>query len=102
MARSGSSKLILAEPRSENLFFDLRKDPLEMNNLFSSPQYRDEVQKMTAALSAWRCKDPKPQAYQDQDAPQVHQPNVPPHDLSHRDAIIQYYRDRMQTLQVRK
>jgi hypothetical protein len=94
--------LILADPRSENLFFDLRKDPLEMNNLYSSPEYHDEVQRMTAVLSAWRCKDSKPQAYQHYDAPQVHQPNAPSHDLSHRDVIIQYYRDKMLTLQGRK
>jgi len=102
MVRSGSSMLILADPRSENLFFDLRKDPLEMNNLYSSPEYHDEVQRMTAVLSAWRCKDSKPQAYQHYDAPQVHQPNAPSHDLSHRDVIIQYYRDKMLTLQGRK
>ena len=28
--------------------------------------------------------------------PQIQQPNVPSHDLSHRSAIMQYYRDKMQ------
>jgi len=101
MARSHDYKLILAAPGNENLFFDLRKDPLEMNNLYESPQYRDHVHRTEAALSAWRCKDPKPQGYQDLNAPQIDQPNVPPRDLSHRQATIQYYRDKMFALQGR-
>jgi len=96
MVRSDRSKLILTDSRSGNLFFDLRQDPLERNNLHSSPEYSDEVQRMTAALSAWRCKDAKPQAHLDYNAPQIQQPNVPSHDLSHRNAIMQYYRDKMQ------
>ncbi|MFH1719886.1 MAG: sulfatase-like hydrolase/transferase, partial [Planctomycetota bacterium] len=101
MARSSNYKLILAAPGNENLFFDVRKDPLEMNNLYESPQYRDRVNEMEAALSAWRCKDPKPQGYQDLNAPQIDQPNVPPRDLSHRPATIQYYRQKMFALQGR-
>jgi len=96
MARSDRSKLILTDSRNENLFFDLRQDPLETNNLHGSPEYSDEVQRMTASLSAWRCKDAKPQAHLDDNAPQIQQPNVPSHDLSHRSAIMQYYRDKMQ------
>jgi arylsulfatase A-like enzyme len=101
MARSREYKLILATPRNENLFFDLREDPLEINNLYESPQYRDRVNKMEAALTAWRCKDPKPQGFQDHDAPQISRPNVPPHDLSHREAVIRYYREKMLALQGR-
>ena len=101
MARSLNHKLILAGPSNENLFFDLEKDPLEMNNLYNSPQYRDEVRSMKAALSAWRCKDAKPQGYQDHNAPRIRQPNVPPGDLSHREAIIRYYREKMFALQGR-
>jgi len=102
MARSARSKLILAGPRGQGLFFDLRKDPQEMNNLFSSPEHQDEIRKMTAALSAWRSKDPKPQAFLDYSAPQIRQPNVPSRDLSHREAAIQYYREKMLTLQSRQ
>jgi arylsulfatase len=99
MARSGSYKLILANPRGQSLFFDLRKDPREMTNLFDSPEHQDEIRKMTSPLAAWRSKDPKPQAFLDYNAPQIHQPNVPSRDLSHRDAIIQYYREKMLALQ---
>jgi len=101
MARSRDYKLILAAPRNENLFFDLHEDPSELNNLYKSPKYRDRVKTMEAALSAWRCKDPKPKGYQDHNAPQINQSNVPPRDLSHRKAIIEYYRKKMFALQGR-
>jgi arylsulfatase len=101
MVRSGERKLILSDSRSKNLFFDLQRDPMEMNNLYASPAYSDEVRTMTVAASAWRDKNPNPSAYQDFDAPQIQQPNVPPHDLSHRSAIIQYYREKMLALQDR-
>ena len=101
MARSRDYKLILAGPRNENLFFDMRNDPSEAGNLYKWPNYRDRVRKMEVALSAWRCKDPKPQGYQDHNAPQIDQPNVPSRDLSHREAIIEYYRKKMFALQGR-
>jgi arylsulfatase A-like enzyme len=101
MVRSGERKLILSDSRSKNLFFDLQRDPMEMNNLYASPAYSDEVRTMTVAASAWRDKNPNPSAYQDFDAPQIQQPNVPPHDLSHCSAIIQYYREKMLALQNR-
>lgn len=101
MARSRDYKLILSDLGSGNLFFDLRNDPSELNNLYASPGYRDRVKKMEAALSAWRCKAPKPQSYQDHDAPQIDRPNVPSLDLSHRPAIMEYYRKKMFALQGR-
>ncbi len=54
---------------------------------------------MEAALSAWSCKDAKPKVYLDKSAPQIQQPNVPSKDLSHREAIIKYYRRKMDELQ---
>ena len=102
MARSQNRKLILAAPGNANLFFDLEKDPLELNNLYDSPQCRREVEKMTAALKKRRSKEAKPRAYLDNDAPVINQPNVPPRDLSHRDKIIGYYRKKMLALQGRK
>jgi hypothetical protein len=54
---------------------------------------------METTLVGWRCKDSKPKAYQDEKAPCIRQPNVPPQDLSHRGAIIRYYREKMLALQ---
>jgi hypothetical protein len=99
MARSKSHKLILAGPRLENLFFDLERDPLETKNLYHSPEHREVIAKMETALDRWRSKDPRPKPYQDLDAPQIDQPNVPPKDLSHRDRIIAYFQAKMKAFQ---
>ncbi len=101
MARSKNRKLILAAPGNENFFFDLDRDPLEMDNLYESPQYRDEIKSMETSLSAWRHKNANLRPYQDHNAPRIRQPNVPSRDLSHREAIIRYYREKMLALQGR-
>lgn len=97
MARSRTRKLILAS-KSKNLYFDLEKDPLEMNNLYDAPQYRDEVRAMEEVLDAW-CFKGKIEPYRDENAPQISQPNVPPPGLGHRPEIIEYYREKMKGLQ---
>jgi len=101
MARSHTRKLILSGGNNENLFFDLEKDPQELNNLYKAPKYHEEVKAMEAELTAWRCKEAKPKPYLDQNAPQIDQPNVPPADLSHREDIQRYYREKMRALQNR-
>ena len=95
MTRSKNRKLILDAPNNENLFFDLDRDPQEMNNLYDSPQYRNEIKSMETALLAWRGRNADQRPYQDHNAPIIRQPNVPAHDLSHRKAIIRYYREKM-------
>ena len=101
MARSKNRKLILAAPGNENLFFDLDRDPIERDNLYESQQYRDEIKSMETSLSAWRNKNANLKPYQDYNARRIRQPNVPPRDLSHREAIIRYYREKMLALQER-
>ncbi len=101
MARSRTRKLILAPGGRETLFFDLEEDTQELNNLYGSRSYREEIQEMEAALAQWRCKEANPQPYADEGAPKIRQPNVPPHDLSHRQAIMDYYRNKMMVLQGR-
>jgi hypothetical protein len=71
-----------------------------MDNLYESPQYRDEIKSMETSLSAWRHKNANLRPYQDHNAPRIRQPNVP-HDLSHREDIIRYYREKMLALQGR-
>ncbi|UCD38052.1 MAG: sulfatase-like hydrolase/transferase [Fidelibacterota bacterium] len=97
MARSRTRKLILTST-SKNLYFDLENDPLEMNNIYEEPQYRDERSQMEKILDEWRFKE-KIEPYRDENAPQINQPNVPSRDFSHRPEIIQYYREKMKVLQ---
>jgi len=96
MHRTQSDKLILAGwSPGESLFFDLRKDPLEMHNLYHSPEVQAKVKRLTAAIAAWR-PQPAPERYVDLQAPQIQGPNVPPPGLKHREEIIEYFRAKMQ------
>ncbi len=97
MARTQKHKLILAGPKNANLFFDLENDPLEMNNLYDDPKYKDIVSELEKKLTAWRHKGPKPKILTD--GPLIKADNVPPADLSHRPAIIEYYEKKMGELQ---
>jgi len=99
MARSQTRKLILSTGNGVNLYFDLEKDPYELTNLYGTAEYRGEIEAMAAKLTAWRCQEAKPKPHLDQDARQIDQPNVPPHDLSHREDIQRYYREKMRALQ---
>ncbi len=101
MARSKNRKLILAAPNNENLFFDLDQDPQELNNLYESPKYHNEIKSMETELLAWRSNNANPRPYQDHNAPIIRQPNVPTKDLSHREATISYYHEKMLTRQGR-
>lgn len=95
MVRSHTRKLIATDGRHPDLFFDLEKDPLEMKNVHDEPAYQSEVKEFRQALAEWRPADTNFTRYADQNAPQIKQPNVPPQDLSHRDAIIEYYKKKM-------
>lgn len=99
MARTRTGKLLLdTKTPGQSLFFDLRADPLEMRNLFESPASQAEIQRLTAAVAAWRPGE-LPQRYVDPQAPQISGPNVPPPGLQHREAIMKYYRAKMDELQ---
>ena len=100
MARTKKHKLILATPRNENLFFDLEKDPHELNNLYDNPKYAKIIAPLEQKLTAWRHKGPKPKNLTD--GPIISGANVPPKDLSHRPAIIDYYNRKMLELQGKK
>ena len=93
MARTRTLKLIQTKRKNApNLFFDLQKDPLEMNNQYDNPKYQGEIKKLTASIDAWQPEeDRKKKIFVDHNAPQINQPNVPSLDLSHRKAIIEYY-----------
>ena len=99
MARSRTRKLIQTPQNLPDLFFDLEKDPLEMTNLSGSPDTKGEIEAMQAALLKWRPRDTNFKGHYDENTPTIKQPNVPPRDLSHRPAIIEYYAKKMADLQ---
>jgi len=99
MARTHTRKLIVlfdrARRKRTNFLYDLEKDPTEMTNLAGHPAYKKDLDELTRAADAWRHKGPSP-TYVNAAAPRIDQPNVPPADLRHREAIIQYCARKMQ------
>ena len=96
MVRSGAHKLLLGGGDNADLFFDLRSDPMETENLHDRPAWRAEARRYAEAAAAWRGPGPLPETCLDEDAPVLDAPNVPPADRSHREAIIEYYHRGMQ------
>ncbi len=99
MARTQRYKLILAGPRNANLFYDLEADPLERNNLYDNPAYQDRIAELETKLNDWRRVGPWPEP--STEGPIIKGENVPPADLSHRGAIIDYYTRKMAEMQTR-
>lgn len=96
MARTRTHKLLLTgKAPGQSLFFDLQADPLELHDLSASPQSQEEIRRLTAALAVWR-PQPLSSRYVDLQAPQIRGPNVPPPGTEHRQAIMDYYRAKMQ------
>lgn len=95
MARTRTSKLLLDTARpGRSLFFDLTTDPLEMTNRFTEPGKKEEITRLTRAIETWR-PTRLPEAYLDEHAPQIQQPNVP-REPGHRDEIADWYARQMQ------
>ena len=97
MARTLDRKLIVMGPKrgSRNLFFELNNDPLEMDNLVGDPGRQSEIAALADTITAWRPAEKLTKPYLDEDAPQIDRPNVPSRDRSHREAIMGYYREKM-------
>ena len=95
MARSKTRKLIVDRTEQRTFLYDLEQDPLEMANRADDPAYHDDLQALSQAVEEWFDVPEPPEAYLDEDAPRVQQPNVPPRDNSHRPDIVAYYREAM-------
>jgi arylsulfatase A-like enzyme len=93
MIRTKTRKLLYAQAPHKSLFFDLQKDPHEMNNLYGDPQYQSEIRKLKETLLAWYKHEIQNRPYLDLDAQQIDQPNVPP-DREQAEQQMQQYIDR--------
>lgn len=99
MARSERYKLILNK-NGPSLFFDLEKDPLELNNLFSDANYLAEIQAHQQAIFDWQGVDRLiAKNHLDQEATVIVQPNVRTYNYGHRDSVIAYFKQKMMEYQ---
>ncbi|MCC6694704.1 MAG: sulfatase-like hydrolase/transferase [Candidatus Hydrogenedentes bacterium] len=95
MARTATRKLLVHEGKKLAFLYDLDKDPLETVNVHDDPAYAEDVAVLRQALVEWRGPNPNLDTVLNEQAPQIDQPNVRP-DLSHRDAMIAYTREKME------
>jgi len=95
MARSKEFKLIL-NYRGRSLFFDLRNDPLEMNNLYEEPSFEAKIREFREAIYDWQGGDTiQAEIYLDYDAPIIEQPDVPNRYDHHREEMQKYFKKKM-------
>ncbi len=97
MIRTPTHKLLLDRVHDRCLLFDLVADPLELEDVAQEAASRGVVNELLERLAAWEAARPAQPLHCDEQAPVIDQPNVPPRDLSHRDAIISWYRQKMDT-----
>ncbi len=95
MARTHTHKLLLCRDPSKSLFFDLERDPYEMENRIHDPAYQHVVSELTEHLLNWSLFDAPSMAHLNERAPIVDVPNVPPIGGKHWDTSDAYYRRKM-------
>lgn len=98
MVRSHIRKLLLCRDESKSQFFDLEKDPLEMNNLITEPAYQDEIKKFKNALAEWMLFETPTPVHLDYSARIISGSNVPAVDDGHKEEMENYFRQKMKML----
>jgi arylsulfatase len=94
MVRSRSHKLIFCKDDSQSLFFDLRKDPLEMDNLYGDPLYQSKIEQHKAALHQMMLFDATTPVFLYEDAAQIETPSMPSSEHSTQ-AFAEWVREKM-------
>ncbi|MCZ7645169.1 MAG: sulfatase-like hydrolase/transferase [Planctomycetota bacterium] len=91
MARSERHKLILAREAEGCFFYDLERDPFELDNRYADPACQAGVARLREAVVRWRLFDAPLPAYLDERAPVVGGSNVPAPGFGHRKGQAEYY-----------
>ncbi|MBN2307337.1 MAG: sulfatase-like hydrolase/transferase [Candidatus Hydrogenedentes bacterium] len=95
MVRSKTHKLILDHTGRRSLFYDIEKDPQELDNRYDDAAYAGQRDSFIEKAGAWRRFSDLPDTYLDEWAPVIDQPNVPARDDDHRERIIAYCQEKM-------
>ena len=95
MARSATRKLLLCEDHAFSSFFDLEKDPNEVNNLIKDPAYQDDIRTLQDALMRWMLFDARTPLHVDEDAPLCGGDNVLPGLEEDRNDMAEYMREKI-------
>ena len=97
MARSRTRKLLLNRQRDTSLFFDLEKDPCEMENRFAAPAYQQEIASMQERLLEFSLFTHPSVTHLDERGPVISAANVPTFDDGGKKEREAYFREKMRT-----
>jgi arylsulfatase A-like enzyme len=95
MARSRTHKLLLCRDNARSQFFDLERDPLEMDNAIGDDGVQAQVAELRDALGRWALFDAPSRVYRDERAPVIRGDNVPSFDDGHQARASTYFRRKM-------
>lgn len=95
MVRSKKYKLLLNKNEESSQFFDLEKDPYEIENLYNNSEYQDKVTQYKKQIYRWLLFEEPTPIYLNEKAKVIDQPNVPDQDDNHREKSEQYFSDKM-------
>jgi len=95
MVRTADGKLLWYREPSLSRFYDLRRDPLELEDRIDDPAYASQISDLREALMRWALYDARPPTYLDYAAPVAPADNVPPRGAGHAEALADYFARRM-------
>lgn len=97
MVRTPHHKLLLCENPAQTQFFDLQRDPMELDNRIDDPAYNSVVETLREALLEWALFDAHSRVHLDPNAPINEGENVPSRTDEHAEAMAAYFRSKMRT-----
>jgi hypothetical protein len=95
MVRTSDYKLLFCRDSGQSQFFDLQRDPLELDNRIRDPSYAQTISGLREALLRWGLFDSRTQTYLDPSAPIISGHNVPSRNDDHVQGMTTYFRSRM-------
>lgn len=98
MVRTATRKLLCCKAHPSQ-FFDLEKDPHELENQIDNPAYSTEVQQLRDRLFAWLAFEASSPTYLHEEAPVARGKNVPTRGDGHEERSQAYFQAKMQEWQ---
>ncbi|MBD3352916.1 MAG: sulfatase-like hydrolase/transferase [Candidatus Lokiarchaeota archaeon] len=93
MIRTKTKKLLLCGNK-ESQFFDLTKDPHELNNLYKQKEKQEEIQELKEELFNFLIFESRPPVHVDKYGPVLEADNVPNLHDDHREEMRQYFKEK--------
>ena len=95
MIRTHEHKLLHCIQPEQSQFFDLKKDPLELENRIHDASVQAQIKSLREEMTRWAVHDARSFTYLDHDAPVISGENVTHQDDHHVEIETAYFRDKM-------